>query len=316
MTEKTATLAIMFADIAQSTRLYDRIGNTAAHAMISSFIAAMSEVCALHRGTVVKTIGDEIMCTFPTAIDAVDAAMALQTAVDKIPGLELLDHYSPDIYVGIDFGPVIQENADVFGDAVNVAARMVKLAKRRQIVTTRNVVDALPPDFSENCRCVDNVVVKGKSEELPVYEIVWEKEKITVSLKSSSEGRSLIKHRLELHFGDKVFEVSDCRPAISIGRLDHNDIVIDDSRVSRFHARIEYRKDKYFVIDQSTNGTYVTEEGATTVLLQRDELQLGSSGMIDLGSEQSSSTSPTAIFYKSVFFKASEPHAAVSKESV
>lgn len=300
----------MFADIAQSTKLYDKIGNTAAHALISSCINVMSEVCAAHSGTIVKTIGDEIMCTFPTAKDAVDAAMRMQAALDKIPEADPAGYYSPDIYVGIDYGPVIQENADVFGDAVNVAARMVKMAKRRQIVTTQPVVDALPQDYSEYCRCIDNVLVKGKTEELAVYEIVWEREKITVALKSSGEGRSPIKHRLKLQFGEKQFEVSDSRPAISIGRLDHNDIVVDDNRVSRFHARIEYRKDKYFIIDQSTNGTYVTEDGSETVLIQRDELQLGNSGLLDLCSEKPSHSSLTAITYTTSYFKALEPETA------
>ncbi|NCB40093.1 MAG: adenylate/guanylate cyclase domain-containing protein, partial [Erysipelotrichia bacterium] len=80
MTETTASLAVMFADIAQSTSLYDKIGDTAAHALISACIAAMTEVCVSHRGTIVKTIGDEIMCIFPTAEDAVGAAMTLQSA--------------------------------------------------------------------------------------------------------------------------------------------------------------------------------------------------------------------------------------------
>ncbi|EKD81312.1 MAG: adenylate/guanylate cyclase [uncultured bacterium] len=309
MTDTNTALAIMFADIAQSTKLYDKIGNTAAHALISSCIAVMSEVCASHGGTIVKTIGDEIMCTFPTTKDAVDAAMRMQAALDKIPEADLAGYYSPDIYVGIDYGPVIQENADVFGDAVNVAARMVKMAKRRQIVTTRQVIDTLPQDYAEYCRCIDNVLVKGKSEELAVYEIVWEKEKITVALKSSGEGRSLIRHRLKLQFGDKTFEVSDSRPAVSIGRLDHNDVVVNDNRVSRFHARIEYRKDKYFIIDQSTNGTYVTEDGADTVLVLRDELQLGNSGMLDLCNEKTSRSSPTMILYTISYYKASEPEA-------
>ena len=309
MAEITTSMAIMFADIAQSTRLYDKIGNAAAHALISSCITVMSEVCTAHGGTVVKTIGDEIMCTFLVAKNAVDAAVAMQAAVDNIPDTDLAGFYSPDIYVGIDYGPVIEENSDVFGDAVNVAARMVKLAKRRQIVVTQQVVDALPAEYSENCRIIDNVLVKGKSEELPVFEVIWEKEKMTLAINVSGE-KSLIKHRLELRFGEKVFEVSDTRPTITIGRLDHNDIVVADSRVSRFHARIEYRKDKYFIIDQSTNGTYITEEGAVTFLLQRDELQLCCNGMIDLCNEIPISSSPTAILYCSKYYKVSESEAA------
>lgn len=306
MTDTSNFLAMMFADIAQSTKLYDKIGNAAAYALISSCVAVMAKVCETNGGTVIKTIGDEIMCSFPTARNAVDAAMLMQATVDAMTEAELSGYYAPDIYVGIDYGPVIEENADVFGDAVNVAARMVKLAKRRQIVTTRDLVEALPPEYAESCRCIESVMVKGKSEEISVYEIIWEKEKLTVALKGSDEGRSLIRQRLELSFGEKKFEVSELQTTLTIGRLDHNDLVVADNRVSRFHARIEYRKDKCFIIDQSTNGTYITNECGTTVLLRRDEMQLGDSGIIDLCCEQSSSSSPTAIFYSANFYQTPE----------
>lgn len=306
MSDISTSLAVMFADIAQSTKLYDKIGNTAAHALISSCIAVMAKVCDNHGGTVIKTIGDEIMCTFPDPEAAVAAAIDMQAGVDGIPASELSGYYPPDIYIGFDYGPVIQENNDVFGDAVNVASRMVKLAKRRQIITTSEVVNALPETLRETCRCVDKVLVKGKSEEILVYEIIWEKEKITVALKSSGEGRSLLRPRLELSFADKKYEVSEEHPALTIGRLDHNDVMVSDNRVSRFHARIEYRKDKYFIVDQSTNGTYITNECNTTVLLQRDEMQLGDNGLIDLCNEKPSESSLTAISYRTKYYKITE----------
>jgi class 3 adenylate cyclase len=314
MTESLTSLAIMFADIAQSTKLYDKIGNTAAHALISLCIAAMAKVCSEHEGTVIKTIGDEIMCSFPSAKGAVDAAMAMQAAVDAIPESELSGYYAPDIYVGIDYGPVIVENSDVFGDSVNVASRMVKLAKRRQIITTGNVIKALPELYAEYCRCIDNVMVKGKSEELPVYEVIWETEKITVALKGSGEGKSLIRPRLEIVFGEKKYEVGEARPTITIGRLDHNDLVVNDNRVSRFHARIEYHKDKFFIVDQSTNGTYVTNECGTTVLLQRDEMQLGDNGIIDLCCEKPSKNSPTAVVYSTKYYSTSGSQVAAPSQ--
>jgi hypothetical protein len=228
----------------------------------------------LHNGTVIKTIGDEIMCIFPAARDAVDAAMGMQSAIDMIPSLELSGHPSPNIYVGIHYGPVIEEKKDVFGEAVNIAARMVGIAKQRQIITTRQLVDALPPEYSDCVRCIDITTVKGKSDELFIYEVISEKETMTVMLKAFTESKPLNKKRLELIFNHTSFEVSDTHPVAMLGRQDQNDIIVNDSRVSRFHARIEYRKDKYFVIDQSTNGTYVAEHGMDAVLLVRDEIQL------------------------------------------
>jgi class 3 adenylate cyclase len=296
MTQKPATMAILFADIAQSTKLYEKIGNSAAQRLIATCLTAMSDVSVRHGGTVIKTIGDEIMCTFPTAKEAVDAGRKMQSAIEKIPFSELPNGQAPNIYVGIHHGPVIQEKNDVFGDAVNVAARMVGIAKQRQIITTQETVDALPLEYSDCIRCIDKTMVKGKSGEMFIYEVICEEDTMTVMLKAFSGGKSAIKHRLELRFGDTTFEVSDTHPVATLGRQNQNDVVVKDSRVSRFHARVEYRKEKYFLIDQSTNGTYVAEYGMAAVLLNRDEIQLDKSGVIDLCNE-GTPASPTAIHY-------------------
>jgi adenylate cyclase len=298
MTQKPVIMAILFADIAQSTKIYEKIGNGAAQRLIAVCFAALTDVCMLHNGTVIKTIGDEIMCIFPTAGDAVDAAMEMQSAIDNIPPSELSGQHAPDIYVGIHYGPVIEEKKDVFGEAVNVAARMVRIAKQRQIITTSQIVDALPPIYSDCVRCIDKTAVKGKSKELFIYEIIREKESMTLMLKAFNEPEPVIKQHLELIFNNVAFEVSDTHPVAALGRQYQNDVVVNDSRVSRFHARIEYRKDKYFLIDQSTNDTYVAEHGMDAVLLKRDEIQLDGSGVIDLCNE-GTPLSPTAITIQS-----------------
>jgi adenylate cyclase len=296
MTQEPAITAILFADIAQSTKLYEKIGNSAAQRLIATCLAAMTDVCMRHGGTVIKTIGDEIMCTFPTAKDAVDAGRKMQSAIEKIPVSELPDGQAPNIYVGIHYGPVIQEQNDIFGDAVNVAARMVGMAKQRQILTTQDTIDALPPEYFDSYRCIDKTMVKGKSGEHLIYEIICEEDSMTVMLKAFQEVKPGIKHLLELQFNNTTFEVSDAHPVATLGRQNQNDVVVKDSRVSRFHARVEYRKDKYFLIDQSTNGTYVAEHGMGAVLLKRDEIQLDKSGVIDLCNE-GTPVSPTAIHY-------------------
>lgn len=296
MAQQSAIMAILFADIAQSTKLYEKIGNSAAQRLISRCLAAMSDVCLRHNGTVIKTIGDEIMCSFSTAKDAVDAGGKMQSAIEKIPFQELPDGHSPNVYVGIDYGPVIQEHGDIFGDAVNVAARMAGMAKQRQILTTQETVDALPPEDVDCVRCIGKTVVKGKSKEMLIYEVISEKDTLTVMLKAFPGVSPVVKNRLELLFNNTIFEVSDTCPVATLGRQNQNDIVVKDTRVSRFHARIEYRREKYFLIDQSTNGTYVMEFSKDPVLLMRDEIQLDRNGVIDLCNE-GTSASPTAIHY-------------------
>ncbi len=296
MLQNPAIVAILFADIAQSTKIYEKIGNAAAQQVVAVCLDALMEVCMLHNGTVIKTIGDEIMCTFPTATDSVDAAMEMQSAVDNIPPSKLSGHPAPNIYVGIHYGPVIAEKKDVFGEAVIIAARMVEIAKQRQIITTRQCIDALPPEYSDCVRCIDKMTVKGKSEALLIYEVMSENDTMTMILKAFPEAKLEIKPRLELIFNGARFKVDDAHPVAMLGRQNQNDVVVNDSRVSRFHARIECRKEKYFLIDQSTNGTYVAGNGMDAVILLRDEIQLDGSGVIDLCND-GTSLSPTAIHY-------------------
>lgn len=170
MPREELTLAILFADVAKSTHLYETLGNQAAKKLLDHCISVMSKVTAQHHGTVIKTIGDEIMCTFPSALDAIEAGKAMHEALEQTSVKDRPDFEPPNIYVGIQFGPVIREEGDVFGDAVNVAARMAALAKQRQIITTEQAIASLPPGHQFSVQCIDKTTVKGKSGEFNIYE--------------------------------------------------------------------------------------------------------------------------------------------------
>ena len=103
---------------------------------------------------------------------------------------------------------------------------------------------------------------------------------------------------MELKFGDQSVEVGKDRSFINIGRQRHNDLVVDDIRVSRTHARIEYRRGKFILIDQSTNGTYAQDQGGKNIHLRRDETPLSGSGVISLGREMDSNdTEDTSLIH-------------------
>ena len=296
MTRKTATLAILFADVAKSTHLYETLGNKVAKNLIDQCLSLLTKVTNLHKGKVIKEIGDEIMCVFPSAASALAAAKDMHQALEDMPPQpDVPDSASPNIYVGIQYGSVIIEGGDVFGDAVNVAARMVALAKQRQIITTEETVKALPSGHDFEVRCIDKTTVKGKSGEMDIYEVVWETQDVTVMVEESM-GSEVIKARLEVTFDKQVHEVSEKKPSLTLGRQIHNDVVVNDSRVSRSHSRVEYRRGKFFIIDQSSNGTFVLIQGKKSVTLKRDETQLLGSGIIGLGQEVTAD-SPVAIHY-------------------
>lgn len=287
MTKKQTHLAILFADVAKSTTLYETLGDDTAQKVIGRILDRLRGVAEEFRGRVVKTIGDEVMCAFPGAREAVDAARAMQNAVDQLEFPENRDIKQPNIYVGFHEGQVIVEKNDLFGDAVNVAARMVEMAKPRQILTPESTYRKLPPDAMVLGSCIDTTIIKGKSGEVKVYEIVWEQQDKTVMADSLVDFNALMQGTnvadMELRVGDKTIRVNADRPVVTIGRQEHNDIVIEDGCVSRSHARVEYRRGRFFLVDESSNGTYVLPENGKSILLRRDETQISGRGTIFLG---------------------------------
>lgn len=284
MPRETTPLAILFADIARSTHLYETLGDTIAQNLIGTCLSLLSNITQQYHGTVIKTIGDEIMCTFPTANDAVEAAKLMHQDLEQITIPDKPEYGPPNIYIGIHVGPVVKEDNDVFGDAVNVAARMVSLAKQRQILTTEETVKALSPENQDAARCIDRTTIKGKSGEVDIYEVIWEQHDVTVMLDTGLEDLAM-RYSLELSFGGKIVKVDQNQPSATLGRQPHNDVVVNDNRVSRSHARIEYRRGKFILIDQSTNGTFVVIQSKKSLQLKRDETQLHGDGIIGLGRE-------------------------------
>ncbi|MDX2205879.1 MAG: adenylate/guanylate cyclase domain-containing protein [Hyphomicrobiaceae bacterium] len=272
---------ILFADVCGSTKLYDSLGNTRAQAVIARALAILSQAAGRHNGTIVKSIGDEVMCTFPMPHQAVDAALEMQTAIKEAIARSEIDVPTLQIRTGFHAGPVISDGADVFGDAVNLAARVAAHAKPDQILTSRQTVDRLPRERTSQLRFIGNAHIKGKRDALELFEVILESENLTKmqDLVVTHAGSG----KLTATFGGRSMEVSEQRPAILMGRGDENDIVVLDPLVSRLHARIEMRRGRFVLIDQSLNGTFVSVPGRKEVAVRRDEFPLMGAGLLALG---------------------------------
>jgi class 3 adenylate cyclase len=170
---KKSKLVILFADICGSTVLYDKLGNDAALHVITHTLNILTQEVAAHQGILIKSIGDEIMCSFPSITLATRAASAMHLAIEaQRPGNE----HSIFVRIGFHFGEVIHKENDVFGDAVNIAARVTAVTRARQIMTTQTVVDALPPELADKVRPVMRAAFRGKQESFAVFQILWEPE--------------------------------------------------------------------------------------------------------------------------------------------
>ena len=282
MAPKTINIAIMFADVAGSTKLYDLLGDQLARAKVSATIDTMTDITNQNNGTVIKTIGDEVMCTFPTAEDSGTAAWEMQETFEE--EAEACTDGSPvAIRIGMHFGPAIMEGGDVFGDAVNVAARMAAQAKARQIITTQDTLDKLPPAMRASTRFVDHAPIKGKKEEIDIFEIIWQEEDVTRMATGMVIDKPTPEAKLSLSYNGETVELSKSRPGLVMGRSQNCDLTINEKLASRQHVRIELRRDKFFIVDQSTNGTHVLMEGTPEEFLRREEIPLNGNGQISLG---------------------------------
>ena len=280
---KDIEVAILFADVVGSTRLYDTMGDLRARDMVAICIDVMRGATEQRQGTVIKTMGDEVMATFPSADAALNAAAQMQQQISTHAQLKV-DGQPVAIRIGCHYGPVMLENRDVFGAAVHTANRMTSQAKAGQIVTTAATVDKLSPEWRASCRQIDVAALKGQGSEVVLYEVLWQTEDVTSMVPGiASEPRSGQHMRLRLRCQDRELLVDERHSSITIGRAEDNDVVIKGNLISRLHARIEISRNKFVLIDQSTNGTFVQSSDGEESFVRRDSLQIKGRGMIGLG---------------------------------
>src|SRR5439155_2842797 len=185
------------------------------------------------------------------------------------------------VRVGVHFGPAIEAEGDVFGDCVNVAARMVALAKAGQVITSSETVAALSPWLRGRFRELDSLTVKGKAQDVRICELLWQESADELTALSTRPKSQPAKIWLKL--GEREIELTESQGALTLGRDLQCDMVIGDRMASRMHARIERRRDKFVLVDQSSNGTYVTVDGEEEILVRREGLVLRGRGQISFG---------------------------------
>jgi adenylate cyclase len=292
--QPTAQGAVLFADISGSTRLYEIAGDAVASAAIEKCIAMLKQITEAVGGQVIKTLGDEVMSVFQSADDAVIAAIDMQNGVARLPataGTRI------GIRIGINCGPLLKRNNDVFGDAVNVGARLAGLAQKDQIITSRQTVEALSPALKESCRQLYSIQIKGKEKEVELCEVMWQPNKEATTMVTSTQwplrSRNAV---LRLCHGGQEIVLNAARSSLTLGRDDSAELVIKDTQASRAHCRIERRMDKFVLTDHSTNGTYITVEGDKETALKREEFLLRGHGWIAFGQSRANAVEMVEFF--------------------
>jgi adenylate cyclase len=276
-------LTTLFADVAGSTKLFEQRGDVEARRIIASALGALTEVAERHGGRLVKTIGDEIMCTFPGAMQGVLAAADMQRRVAHDLAF-VRDNVG--IRIGLHHGDALLEDGDVYGDSVNTAARMASLAKREQIVTTAVTLKGLTAVGNIRSRSLGRARVSGKLLPIEIVDVIWQEDTsniTTVQRAIRIDDGGITDVKLTLRFRGQVIELNENSDPFSMGRDQGNSLVVETEWVSRNHAQIEFKKGYFILSDRSTNATYVKLGEDDELRVHRDEIHLRKSGTISLG---------------------------------
>ncbi|MES2412425.1 MAG: adenylate/guanylate cyclase domain-containing protein [Pseudomonadota bacterium] len=289
---------VVFADLVGSTGMYERLGDDAASRFVKQLMGVMGQVFEQHGGRVVKVLGDGLFAVFPAEGDALTACINIQKRLLEKPIQPGGTGAPVQMQMGIDCGEVVEIDGDCFGDTVNSAARLADLAGASQILTTDNVWATLMAVQKASLRSMGPMYLRGKAEASHVYRVEWQTGR---DEDATMAGKSMfaVNHEavLELEFAGQTIRLDPKSSKFSLGRSTDATLCVNDPRVSRFHATLEWRGGHFVLADTSSFGTwaYLGNQGEP-VVLRRTECYLVGSGHVVPGCERADENAPLIAF--------------------
>lgn len=263
--------SILFVDLADSVALFERLGDAAAAALVQRLLDRLRAEVAREAGRVVKSLGDGLLATFA------EPAACLRAAERMVA---LAEPATAGVRAAIHLGPVVAGADDVFGDAVNLAARIEARARPGEILASEAFVLALPAALRAAGRPFDEVTVKGRSGPVRVWRL--EPEAAAQTLLGAGPQARPAGLRLLLRRAERVLELRRGERAV-LGRDPASDLVVAAPWCSRRHAIVTNLGDRCTLEDASTNGTYLLPEGGELLLVRRETVTFAGCGRLGLG---------------------------------
>jgi class 3 adenylate cyclase len=296
---------VVFTDLHGSTAVFEALGNAKATETITKITAWIAEQCKQSNGRVVKTLGDGVLALFPDGASAIKAVVELQRVHFKRMTRLHKDTAMP-IRIGLASGDVELVSGDCYGDAVNVAARLCDLCGPNQIWADAASLHQVSEAQGVTFRILGPINIRGRAEPCTVYQIEWREEEISDFLTMQGAIDSLLisgqsdalGREVELRWQAHTKRFRSFELPINIGRVRNVEFVVNDPRVSRTHARLEWRNGSVVLVDVSSYGSWVRFSGANggDVLLRRDECVLHGDGELALGASFADPNVPTVHF--------------------
>ena len=299
---RIAERTVLFADLRGSTALYETLGNAEATSVVTHTVSAMARAVPACHGEVIKTLGDGLMAVFSTPADGLQAALQMHEALDQLvsrgrergasAGLRGLR-----LQVALARGEIVEMGGDCFGDAVNVAARLVDLASDNETLITADVLTGLAPELRRRFRSLDWMHLRGRAEPVQVHVLGGRRALDLAPTQFGAVPSTLEPEAVRLLWLG-INEVYDGeRMPVVLGRSPQAHFRVDDSRVSRSHARLDWHGGVFQLTDLSYNGTYVRFASSDDVVsLRRGRCMLHGSGTIGLGGSPTDPGAPVVRF--------------------
>lgn len=277
MTKPSKLLTILFADIGSSSALYDRVGDTEAYRLVADSLTRMKLAVEEHQGRVLRTVGDSVLASFERSDDAFLGAKAMQESHADM---------ALSVRVGFHTGLVIPDGGDVYGHAVNIAARVAAFARIDEIMATAAAVEQLSPQYQSYVSSGNAIEVRGVPDAVNIHRLQWQEQsenmtRLATRLELADAAITEVRLRIQFH-EQQLLAGPDCSD-VKLGRAEDNDVAVFNDEASRHHAQILYRRGQFVLHDTSTNGTYVRKDALLPFMVRRDSIVLDGSGVISLG---------------------------------
>lgn len=295
---------VVFADLFGSTGVFESLGNVKATEAVTQATNWVAEKFVANGGRVVKLLGDGVLATFEKSPDAITAVVDIQRSYQL-----LLANLPPQLYmplrIGVVRGDVVLVDDDCYGDAVNIAARLSEITGPNQIWVNDKAIENSPELNDVHFRLLGPIAIRGRSEPCTVYQIEWQEDQnsdyftIQTPLNPATGAQigDALGGQIDLTYNDyhQIFHAFEL--PIHLGRIRKVDFVVNDPRVSRTHARIEWRNGSFLMVDESSYGSWIRfEGGGADLMLRRDECVLHGIGKIALGTAFTDPTAPIVSF--------------------
>ncbi len=287
---------VLFADLRGSTSLYETLGNAAATTVVTQNVAVLTRIVRAQRGLVVKTLGDGLMAVFDTPAQGVRAANEMHESLGR-PAPASRRMPTLKLQVALAHGEVVEIEGDCFGDAVNVAARLLDHAGDNETLATAAVLHGLAEGEQARFRNLDRMQLRGRAEAVHVFLLEAPRFGDTATTTFGGLNPIVEPEAVRLTWLDLTKVFSGPSLPVVLGRSPQATYCIDDTRVSRSHARIDWHGGTFQLTDLSYNGTFVRfGNDAEIVALRRGTCTLHGTGVIGLGAPPVDALSPCVSF--------------------